>query len=257
MATKKNTSSTKLMKKKADDAVVYQVMAALVLLCCGLLGLRSLRAYYSTIGGFSALYDVSYLIGIGGTVLALACIVAAILVKRPLVRALLPWPAAVGILTAATGFSMRLAWTDGFPFLYFFCGALALQYIILKLYRWEFFLVSLSTVLAGGLYFCLSSGMLWTYRAIFLIAVLAVTVVGSSLAVLTASRHGGYFRFFRWNVHLLGKNGSPVLVLAANGLWFLCTVAVLILGSLFAYYCMFAAIAVEFVAAVYYTFQLN
>ena len=31
MATKKNTSSTKLMKKKADDAVVYQVMAALVL----------------------------------------------------------------------------------------------------------------------------------------------------------------------------------------------------------------------------------
>ena len=26
---------------------------------------------------------------------------------------------------------------------------------------------------------------------------------------------------------------------------------------LFAYYCMFAAIAVEFVAAVYYTFQLN
>ena len=62
MATKKNTSSTKLMKKKADDAVVYQVMAALVLLCCGLLGLRSLRAYYSTIGGFSALYDVSYLI---------------------------------------------------------------------------------------------------------------------------------------------------------------------------------------------------
>ena len=161
MATKKNTSSTKLMKKKADDAVVYQVMAALVLLCCGLLGLRSLRAYYSTVGGFSALYDVSYLIGIGGMVLALACIVAAILVKRPLVRALLPWPAAVGIVAAATGFSMRLAWTDGFPFLYFFCGALALQYIILKLYRWEFFLVSLSTVLAGGLYFCLSSGMLW------------------------------------------------------------------------------------------------
>ena len=119
MATKKNTSSTKLMKKKADDAVVYQVMAALVLLCCGLLGLRSLRAYYSTIGGFTALYDVSYLIGIGGTVLALACIVAAILVKRPLVWALLPWPAAVGIVAAATGFSMRLAWTDGFPFLYF------------------------------------------------------------------------------------------------------------------------------------------
>ena len=35
------------------------------------------------------------------------------------------------------------------------------------------------------------------------------------------------------------------------------TIAVLFLGSLFAYYCMFGAIAVEFIAAVYYTFQLN
>lgn len=257
MATKKDTSSAKLMKKKADDAVVYQVMAALVLLCCGLLGLRSLRAYYATVGGFSALYDISHLIGIAGVVLALVCLAAMVLVKNRVVRALLPWPAAVGIMAAAAGFSMRLSWTEGFPFLYFFCGAMALQYIIFKLYRWEFFLVSLSTVLAGGLYFCLSSGMAWTYRAMFLIAALAVVVVGSSLVVLAAGRHGGYLRLFGKTVHLLGKNGSPVLVLAANGLWLLCTVAVLILGSLFAYYCMFAAIAVEFIAAVYYTFQLN
>ena len=43
----------------------------------------------------------------------------------------------------------------------------------------------------------------------------------------------------------------------------ICAVAVIVLGTLanmgglFAYYCMFAAIAVEFIAAVYYTFQLN
>lgn len=257
MATKKDTSSAKLMKKKADDAVVYQVMAALVLLCCGLLALRSLRAYYGTVGGFSALYDVSHLIGIAGVVLTGICLAVMALVKHRLVRVLLPWPAAVGILAAAAGFSMRLSWTDGFPFLYFFCGTLALQYIILKLYRWEFFLVSLSTATAGGLYFCLSSGFSWPPRAIFLLAALAVVLVGSTAAVLAAGRRGGYLRILGRTVHLLGKNGSPVLVLAANGLWLLCTVAVLILGSLFAYYCMFAAIAVEFIAAVYYTFQLN
>ena len=36
-----------------------------------------------------------------------------------------------------------------------------------------------------------------------------------------------------------------------------CIAAALLLGSLFSYYCMFAAVAVEFIAAVYYTFQLN
>lgn len=257
MATNKNPSSTKLMKKKADDAVVYQVMAALVLLCCGLLALRSLRAYYATVGGFTALFDISHLIGIAGVALTAVCLAVMALVKNRVVRLLLPWPAAVGILVAATGFSMRLSWTDGFPFLYFFCGAMALQYIILKLYRWEFFLVSLSTATAGGLYFCLSSGLSWPPRAIFLLAALVVVLAGSTVAVLAAGRHGGYLRVPGRSVHLLGKNGSPALVLAANGLWLLCTVAVLILGSLFAYYCMFAAIAVEFIAAVYYTFQLN
>ena len=37
-----------------------------------------------------------------------------------------------------------------------------------------------------------------------------------------------------------------------------CLIACLLLGSaLFAYYCMFAAIAIELIGAVYYTFQLK
>ena len=122
MATKKDTSSAKLLKKKSDDAAAYQVVAALVLLCCALLALRSLRAYYATVGGFSALYDSTLYIALGGVVLAVAALVVCALVKNRVVRMLMPLPAAVGILAAATGFSMRLAWTEGFPFLYFFCG---------------------------------------------------------------------------------------------------------------------------------------
>lgn len=257
MATKKDTSSAKLLKKKSDDAAAYQVVAALVLLCCALLALRSLRAYYATVGGFSALYDSTLYIALGGGVLAVAALVVCALVKNRVVRMLMPLPAAVGILAAATGFSMRLAWTEGFPFLYFFCGALALQYIVLKLYRWEFFLFSLSTVAAGGLYYCLSSGFAWPPRAIFLLVALAVILVGSTLVVILAGRQGGTLRLFGQKVRIFGKGSAPLLILAVNGLWLLCTVAVLILGSLFAYYSMFAAIAVEFIAAVYYTFKLN
>lgn len=257
MATKRNHSAAKVLQKKADDAVVYQVMVALALLCCALLGLRALRSYYATVGGFTALYDYAAWIGWGGVVLAGAALAATILWKNRVARVMLPWFCALGAVAAATGFSMRLAWVDGFSFLYYFCGAMALQYIVFKLYRWEFFLLSLSTVLAGGLYFCLSNGAGWTPRAIFLLAALTVSVVGTTLLALLAGRQGGTVRLLGRNLRIFGKRATPVFILAANGLWVLCTVAVVILGSLFAYYCMFAAIAVEFIAAVYYTFQLN
>ena len=42
MATKRNHSAAKVLQKKADDAVVYQVMVALVLLCCCFVFLRPL-----------------------------------------------------------------------------------------------------------------------------------------------------------------------------------------------------------------------
>ena len=74
MATKRNHSAAKVLQKKADDAVVYQVMVALVLLFCALLGLRALRSYYATVGGFTALYDYAAWIGWGGVVLAGAAI---------------------------------------------------------------------------------------------------------------------------------------------------------------------------------------
>ena len=84
-----------------------------------------------------------------------------------------------------------------------------------------------------------------------------MSVVGTTLLALLAGRRGGTVRIFDRNLRIFGKRATPAFLLAANGLWVLCTVAVVILGSLFAYYCMFAAIAVEFIAAVYYTFQLN
>ena len=40
-------------------------------------------------------------------------------------------------------------------------------------------------------------------------------------------------------------------------LWLVCLLLCYVLGASFAYYCMFAAIAFELVAAVYYTFQLK
>ena len=258
MAMKQDNSQAKLQKKKSENAVPYQVMAALALLCCALAALRAVKNYYSTVGGFSALYDLTPTVALCGGALALVTLVAAAVWKNRVARAVLPWLTALGAVIAATGVSMRISWVEGFSFLYYFCGAIAVQYIIFKLYRWEFFLVSLTTILAGGLYFSLSSGMSWPPRTIFLLLALALSVVLSSVLALSAGRRNGTVALpGKKSVHILGKRPTPVFILAANGLWVLCTAAVLVLGSLFAYYCVFAAIAVEFVAAVYYTFQLN
>ena len=55
--------------------------------------------------------------------------------------------------------------------------------------------------------------------------------------------------------HVVKRDHCPLWKKLA--LYVLAVAAALLLGSLFSYYCMFAAVAVEFIAAVYYTFQLN
>jgi len=55
MGNKQEMTAKKLQQAKADSAVVYKVMVALILMCAGLMGLRSLRAYYGTIGGMEVL----------------------------------------------------------------------------------------------------------------------------------------------------------------------------------------------------------
>ena len=116
MATKKDTSSAKLLKKKSDDAAAYQVVAALVLLCCALLALRSLRAYYATVGGFSALYDSTLYIALGGVrPWRLRRWWYVPWVKNRVVRMLMPLPAAVGILARGHGVQYAPGLDGGLP----------------------------------------------------------------------------------------------------------------------------------------------
>ena len=257
MVMKKDMTPEQLRAKKNDDAVVYKVMIALILLCGALLGMRSLRNYYATVEGFSALYDRTSAIMIAGLALAVAAAAAGILVKARAVRVVAPWVLVAGLLIGATGWTMRLSGINDFEFLYYLCLAVLLQYIIFQLYRWEFFLFSLSTVVAGGLFFSFSRGIYWTSKNILMVIVLVLVLVGTTMITNFATRNKGYLSLGHNRVRLFSAKSAPVLIYIANVLWLVCAVAIPFLGGLFAYYCMFAAIAVEFIAAVYYTFQLN
>lgn len=254
MATKKNPTKT---VPQTTDAVVYHVMIALVLACTALLGLRALRAYYATVEGFAALYDFSVWIAVIGVALFAAAGVLLLVLRSRAVRVICPWLVALGFLTAFTGWNMHTSGIEDFSFLYFLVFAMLVQYIIFQLYQWEFFLFSLSTVTAGGLFFSFSRGLYWTGKNIFVLVVLLAVLAGTAVCTWKAAQNRGCLQVGAKKLHLFSPKSAPFLICIVDVLWLICTVAVLLLGGLFAYYCMFAAIAVEFIAAVYYTFQLN
>ena len=257
MTNKIDRAAEKQRKSKSDSAVVYKVMLALLLLCASILALRSLRAYYGTIGGMELLDPLTLWIAAAGGSGVLVCAVLLAVWKRKVVRAVLPWFMAAFAIIGITGVSMRLHWTQGFPSLYFLCCAVMVQYVIYQLYRWEFFLFSLSTVMSGFLFFQFSTGVSWTLSTVLMLIPTIVVLLGTALVAANASRHKGSLVFGKRRIQLFPVRFNPLLIYVADVLWLVCLVAAVFLGGLFSYYCMFAAIAVEFIAAVYYTFQLN
>lgn len=258
MATKKNITKEAVHPLQNSDAVVYKVMIALVLVCSALLGLRALRGYYATSDGFAALYDMTPWIAVAGLVLmAVSGGLMLVLQKNRVARMLCPWFMAVGLQVAFTGWNMHTSGIEDFYFLYYLAIAMLVQYIVFQLYQWEFFLFSLSTVVAGGLFFSFSRGLYWTGKNILLLVVLLLVLLGTAACTWKASQNRGVLQLGSKKLRLFYPRATPFLICIVDVLWLICTVAVLLLGGLFSYYCMFAAIAVEFIAAVYYTFQLN
>ena len=258
MGNKKGMTADKLSKNKAsNDSVVYKVMVALVLLCGGLMVLRNLRATYSTVGGIDtidALIPWIILVGFVGCAVA---VLAWVVCKNKIARMILPWFVAVFAMTGITGVSMKLFWTQGFSALYFLWVALMVQVVIFLMYGWEFFLFSLPTAAAGFLFLNFSTGFSMSIWNALVLVIAVVCLLVTFVLARTGAKNAGIVKFGKQKFLLFSSKFTPTLHYLVCGLWLVCIAASLLLGSLFSYYCMFAAVAVEFIAAVYYTFQLN
>jgi len=256
MAKKKSTA---LKQKKTDNAAVYKVMVALFLLCFGLVALRSLRKYYSTVAGVNFFVGSSILTVVGACSLALCLISVALffLIKKRASRAITPWFIFLFTISGYTAVSMKLEYTEGFYTIYFLWAVVLVQYMIYQLYRWEFFLFSLPTICTGFLFFQTRNGYTPTMRCIVPLVLAIVSLLCTALIAVLTAKNKGCLVFGEKRLRVFSKRYEPFLHYTVVVLWVICLVASFILGSLFAFYCMFAAIAVEFIAAVYYTFQLN
>lgn len=243
--------------KKSDDSVVLKVMIALALLVFSIYMLQVISNAYGTLDGFERLYPVMLTVTLVCAALAVVSIVLALVLKNRTVRAICPYTAAVFALFAVTALALRLFWVQPLHALYILNAAVYCLYIVYMLYRMEFFLVSLVTVLAGTVFYFFSNGFGLNARSIVLALILLAAIAIVAVISMQAGKQGGLVPFAGCTYRVFPPKFNPVMLCITCAVWLVCFVLTLILGATFSYYCMFAAVAFELIAAVYYTFQLK
>lgn len=243
--------------KKSDDSVVLKVMIALALLVFSIYMLQVISNAYGTLDGFERLYPVMLTVTLVCAALAIVSIVLALVLKNRTVRAICPYTAAVFALFAVTALALRLFWVQPLHALYILNAAVYCLYIVYMLYRMEFFLVSLITVLAGTVFYFFSNGFGLNARSIVLALILLAAIAIAAVIAMQAGKCNGLVPFAGCTYRVFPPKFSPVMLCITCAVWLVCFVLTLILGATFSYYCMFAAVAFELIAAVYYTFQLK
>lgn len=243
--------------KKSDDSVVLKVMIALALLVFSIYMLQVISNAYGTLDGFERLYPVMLTVTLVCAALAVVSIVLALVLKNRTVRAICPYTAAVFALFAVTALALRLFWVQPLHALYILNAAVYCLYIVYMLYRMEFFLVSLITVLAGTVFYFFSNGFGLNARSIVLALILLAAIAIVAVIAMQAGKRNGLVPFAGCTYRVFPPKFSPVMLCITCAVWLVCFVLTLILGATFSYYCMFAAMAFELIAAVYYTFQLK
>lgn len=260
MAMKKRPSSPK--KPANDDTVIYKVMIALGMLCILLLSTQLISRRYVVV---DTMFTVQA--ALGWAALAFGILAAALLVLWLVCRrSAVFWRAAglplflLALVLALSCCFLYYTWVTYISLLYFAYIAAAVLYMIALLYQHEFFLLSLLNSCAGLVFYCLNrlydSGVVFSARALILTIGLAAAILLAAGVMFFAGRKGGVLRLFGKERRLFAAGASPLPLYIACAVWAVCLIASSLLGSAFAYYCIFAVAAFELAAAVYYTVKL-
>lgn len=259
------------MKKRAvpqkkqsggDDSVIYKIMIALGMLCILLLALQLVSRSYRLAGPMMTIRTglgwAAVIAGVLTVVLA-----AGWLTQR---RRAAFWRTAalplmiLCLLVALSSLVLYVTWVSYVGVLYFVYIAAAVLYMVALLYQPEFLLLSLLNTCAGCVFFALSRltyGMLSARGIVLSLVLVLAAAAATALTFAARKKPDGILKLLGRPVHLACADTSPLLLYVTAVVWVVCLVAVMVLGAVFAYYCVYAAVALELVAAVYYTVKLS
>lgn len=237
---------------EAIDYTPYKATLAFALLFVSIVAITRLTEAYSLIDRYDILKAQFQSAAIALGVLAVFGLALAVLVKQKFVRALGRLLCVVGVMNAVSALVLSRTWIAHKTSLYFLQAFVYCLYIIWLLYRAEFFIFSFVTCVAGFTFYTCSHG-----ASVPMMLVLAVVLILAALIVKYAASHKGLLPFGKKQLRLFPANFSPAILLIVCALWMVCLILTVILGARFSYFCTFAALAFELIAAVYYTFQLK
>ena len=250
------TKNKAAAKKTEDQSVVYKVPAAFALMVLVIYGFWRLGGYYSTLSGFTALYGLFGVLRLVLLAVTVLLCVLAYLLKAPLARTICRYGVVLSALLTVSCWILRGFWTNNMIVIYLLHALVYCLYMVWQLYRAEFFTFSLATASAGVVFY-LSSRSAFVFNRVFGSVLLAVVLVGVALVTCLCAKNRGKLTLFGKTFRVFPEGFNSLLLYFICILWAIVLVACLLFGSGFAFYSMFAAIAIELIGAVYYTFQLK
>ena len=250
------TKNKTAAKKTEDQSVVYKVPAAFVLMIVVVYAFWKLGGYYSTVEGFTALYPMFCVQRYVFLALTAAELVLCVLLNSRLARTICRYWLAAFALLCVSAWILSIFWTGNMIAIYLMHALVYCLYMVWQLYRSEFFTFSLVTATAGVVFF-LTARTSYMANRIGGSILLALILIGTALVVFLCAKNRGRLTIGGKTLQLFPDGFNSLLFYFICVLWAIVLIACLLFGSGFAYYAMFAAIAVELIGAVYYTFQLK
>lgn len=254
----KLTKDTRKQVKTQSDPTVYLVTIAFAVMLASVWALRKLGRLYVMNGTFLQIYAATaYAAWIFGAITVAALVVWIVLREKRAARTVCPYVAAIGALWFVTALILRNNWANEMKAIYLLHASFYCLYIVYLLYKAEFFFVSLSTVAAGITFYLYHFGFAANARSVTIGVVLAAALLVSLVTAALAAKNKGSIVVKGHAFRVFPATYNPVLTYITCLIWAVLYVLTLLIGSAFAYYCIFVAVAYELIAAVYYTFQLK
>lgn len=250
------TKNKTAAKKTEDQSVVYKVPAAFALMIVVVYAFWKLGGYYSTVEGFTALYPMFCVQRYVFLALTAAELVLCVLLKSRLARTICRYWLAAFALLCVSAWILSIFWTGNMIAIYLMHALVYCLYMVWQLYRSEFFTFSLVTATAGVVFF-LTARTSYMANRIGGSVLLALILIVTALVVFLCAKNRGRLTIGGKTLQLFPDGFNSLLFYFICVLWAIVLIACLLFGSGFAYYAIFAAIAVELIGAVYYTFQLK
>lgn len=243
-------------EKKPDDTLMYKALIALCILCAAVFALFRISLIYGSIGWFLSGDPVVRGLMLGFAALSLLALAASLCFKKHQRLFRIIFGAAAVLALSCLILVKYWEYNTALTVLYFLYIGGCVLYLLYLLFPREFFYVSLISTYAGAVFYAYSKQQFVSRSLTLVIAAFFLLVaVIAALTGLSTRRDGRLILFGRQlQMFPPGFRALPIYLVCA--IYSVCMIAAMMIGSGFSLFCMYAAIAIEFIAACYYTIKL-